>query len=133
MSTIRLEATVSPDDLLRAIEKLGPAELERFASQVFALLAHRRAPSLPDEESQLIQTINQIIPAETAERYAVLIKRRRDGTLTQDEHEELLRLGDEVELLDAQRAEQLAKLANLRGVPLSTVMASLGIRAHAAE
>lgn len=133
MSTIRLEATVSPDDLLRAIEKLGPAELERFASQVFALVAHRRAPSVPDEESELLQAINQAIPAEIVERYAALIERRRDGTLTHEEHEELLRLGDEVEILDAQRAEHLVKLARLRGVSLSAVMASLGIRAHAAE
>lgn len=133
MSTIRLEATVSPDDLLRAIKKLAPAELERFASQVFALVAQQRAPSLPDEESQLIEAINQVIPADIAERYAELIARRRDGTLTQTEHEELLRLGDEVEILDARRAEMLARLSQLRGVSISAVMASLGIRAHAVE
>ena len=133
MSTIRLEASVSPEDLLHAIEKLGPAELERFASQVFALVANRRAPSLSEQESQLLQEINQGVPAEMSERYAALIERRREETLTPEEHDELLRLGDQIEALDAKRVERLAKLADLRGMSLEAVMASLGIRAHAAQ
>ncbi len=129
MPTIGLEAPVSPDDLLRAVDRLAPAELERFASQVFALLAHRRAPSLSHDETELLQAINQGIPPEIRARYAALIARRREGSLTPEELGELRRLGDEVEVLDAQRAEHLAKLARLRGVSLDEVMDSLGIRA----
>ncbi|MFO0760863.1 MAG: hypothetical protein U0359_30580 [Byssovorax sp.] len=130
MPTIHLEASVSPDDLLRAAEQLASAELERFASQVFALLAHRRAPSLSREETDLLQAINEGLPPEVAERYAMLIDRRDEGTLTPEEHAELLRIGDEVELRDARRAEHLVELARVRGVSLDELMETLGIRAR---
>jgi hypothetical protein len=129
MPTIHLEASVTPDDLLRAADQLDPAELERFASQVLALAAHRRAPSLSTDETELLEAINRGIPPETRDRYAALVARRREGTLTPEEHEELVRLGDEVEVMDARRAEHLATLARLRGVSLDEVMQSLGIRA----
>jgi hypothetical protein len=131
MPTIHLEA--SPDDLLRAAAELAPAELERFASQILALLAHRVAPSLSHDETELLQAINQGIPPEVQQRYAALVARRRAGTLTPEEHGELLRVGDEIEVMDGQRAEHLAKLARLRGVSLEEVMATLGIRAPAYE
>jgi hypothetical protein len=133
MPTIHLEASVSPAELLHAADQLDPAELERFASQVLALVAHRRAPSLSHDETKLLQAINEGIPPEIRERYAALIVRRREGTLTPEERAELLRLGDEVEGLDAQRAENLAKLSHLRGVSLDEVMGALGIRAPAYE
>jgi hypothetical protein len=129
MPTIHLEPPVSPDDLLRAADQLAPAELERFASQVFALVAHRRAPSLSHDETELLLAINEGIPPEAGARYAALIARRREGSLTPDEVGELVRLGDGVEVMDARRAEHLAKLARLRGVSLDEVMASLGLRA----
>ncbi len=129
MATILLDPPVSPDDLLRAADRLAPAELERFASQVFALVAHRRAPSLSHEETELLSAINQGLPPEVRERYTALIARRREGSLTPDEHRELVRLGDEVEVMDARRAERLVELSRLRGVSLDEVMDSLGLRA----
>ena len=62
MQPIHIKASVSPDDLLRAADQLAPAELERFAEQVLALAAHRRAPSLSHEETELLQAVNQGIP-----------------------------------------------------------------------
>jgi hypothetical protein len=129
MPTIHLEALVSPDDLLRAADQLDPAELERFASQVLSLLAHRRVPSLSADETPLLQAINQGIPAALHERYEALVARRREGTLTPEEHAELRSLTDEVEAADVRRVEHLDKLARLRGVSLEAVMDSLGIRA----
>lgn len=129
MPTIHLEAQVSPDDLLRAADQLGPAELERFASQVLTLLAHRRAPSLSADETQLLQTINQGIPAPLRERYEALRVRRDEGRLTLEEHAELLQLSDAIEASDVRRLEHLDKLARLRGVSLQAIMDSLGIRA----
>ena len=39
MTTIQIEALVSPDQLLRAVEQLPPSELAAFVAQVFALRA----------------------------------------------------------------------------------------------
>ena len=133
MPTIHLEAQVSPDDLIRAADQLSPPELERVVSQLLALLAHRRAPSLSPAETELLQAINQGLPSELRERYEALIERRRESTLTPEEHDELLRRTDEVEAVEARRASSLAELARLRGVSLAEVMDSLGIRAHEVE
>ena len=87
------------------------------------------APTSSDEETPLLQSINEGLPPEVRERYRALIARRREGTLSPGEHAELVRLGDEVEVADARRAEHLAQLARLRGASLDDVMKSLGIRA----
>jgi hypothetical protein len=123
------EASISSEELLRAAERLAPAELERFASQVVALAAHRRAQSLSHDETELLQAINQGIPPEVQARYTALITRRSEGTLTPEEHAELVHLGDEIEVFDARRVEHLVKLSHLRGVSLDEVMESLGIHA----
>ena len=56
------------------------------------------------------------------------MSRRRAGTLTPEEHQELLRLTGEAERLQAERIERLAELARLRGTSLGAVMNELGIR-----
>jgi hypothetical protein len=128
MATLHIEAQLSSDDLLKAMEKLETPELERFVSLLLDLKARRSAPSLPSREAELLAKINQGLPAALTSRYHELIDKRRAGTIGADEYEELLRLTDEVETLHAQRIENLADLARLRGVPLAGVMQQLGIQ-----
>lgn len=131
MPTILLDAQVSPEALLKAVDQLSAADLERLFEQVLALRAHRNARALPAEESDLLRKVNRGFSHDLRERYDTLIARRRASTLTPGEHDELLRLTDQVEALEAERAESLAHLARLRGVPLAALLDSLGI--HAAE
>src|SRR5206468_10303791 len=65
----------------------------------------RLPPHLPQEETELLQQINQGLPAETWARYQALKQTRDARTLTSDEHAELLTLTDEVELWNARRLE----------------------------
>jgi hypothetical protein len=62
-------------------------------------------------------------------RYEELHARQDAGTLEPEEHEDLLRIVTGMEDLQAQRAEDLARLAQLRGVTLSGLLDSLGIQA----
>ncbi|MBI3922993.1 MAG: STAS/SEC14 domain-containing protein [Armatimonadetes bacterium] len=125
---MRREAQVSSDELLQAVRQLSLSELERFVSEVMTLQAQRKAPSLPQVEAELLLRINQGLPTEVRERYNRLIAKRRSETLTPEEHAELLRLGEQVETLEAQRVERLAELAQLRKTTLPALMQSLGIR-----
>jgi len=88
----------------------------------------KSVPRLSKRESELLLAINRGLPAKLAERYWILVSRRRSETLTPEEHQELLQLTDEVERLQAERIEHLAELARLRGKPLGVVMEELGIR-----
>ena len=128
MSTIQVQALLSPDELLRAVGQLSLTELEQFAQEVLALRAQREAPALPRVEGELLLKINQGIPAALQQRYSELVSKRQAGALTPVEHSELLRLSDEVEKLEATRAECLAELARLRRTSLSALMQDLGIR-----
>jgi len=128
MATIVLQAQISPDDLLKAADQLSLTELEQFLANLLALRARRRAPGLPTEEAELLIEINRGIPSETRARHEELLAKREAETLTPEEHEELLRVVEQVEALQAERVEHLARLARLRGVSLGTLMDDLGIR-----
>src|SRR5437879_2785457 len=128
MATVRIEAELSSEDLLKAAGQLSPRDLEEFVQRVLALQAQRRAPSLAETETELILKINQGAPAELQARYDELIAKRRAETLTPGEHAELLRLTEQMEGLEVQRVENLAELARLRQTSLTAVMETLGIR-----
>ena len=83
--------------------------------------------SLPKAEADLLQKINAGPAEETWERYKSLVRRRRDETLTSEQHRELIELSDQIEEDHARRIGNLARLAQLRGVSLESLMAELGI------
>jgi hypothetical protein len=82
---------------------------------------------LSKKESSLLLGINRGLPPDAAERYRELVIRRREKRLSPTEHQELIRLSDEVESLQACRLESLGELARLRGATLRSVMDELGI------
>lgn len=128
MPIVQVEAQLSTDELLKAIGQLSQTELEQLASQIIALRARRQAPSLPQDEARLLLRINQGLPPEVQKRYNELIAKRRAESLTPDEHDELLRLTDQVENLEACRMEYLAELARLRQTSLTKLMETLDIQ-----
>jgi hypothetical protein len=129
MPTIQVQAELSADDLLRAAEQLGPPELEQLVRGVLALKARRNSPCLGPAETELLGRINRGLPVSLQERYAELVARRQDQTLSAEEQDELLRLTDQVEMLEAERAEALMQLAQLRKQPLGALLEDLGIPA----
>ncbi|HYW19495.1 MAG TPA: STAS/SEC14 domain-containing protein [Nodularia sp. (in: cyanobacteria)] len=128
MPTMKVELQLSSDDLLKAVEQLNQADLKQFISQVIALQAQRTAPSLMQQESELLLKINQGISVEIQNYYNDLIAKRDIETLTDEEHRELLSLTEQIEKQQAQRIEYLVELANLRGISLNALMESLGIQ-----
>ena len=128
MSAIQVSKPTSLDDLLNAASQLSLSELEKLVSRVIALQAQRRAPSLPKAESELLLKINQGIPNDLQKKYTELVAKRRTNTISNDEYDELLRMTDEIEKLEARRIEYLGELASIRKIPLSQLMDDLGIK-----
>ena len=116
------------DEVLHGLAQLGTQELEQFIDKILALQAQRRAPSLPKDETELLQHINCGLPADIRQRYDALNAKLHDETITPEEHEELLRLIDRFELADAERMQRLIALARLRSVSVDTLMEQPGIR-----
>jgi hypothetical protein len=128
MATIQVQSEISLDALLNGVEQLNTADLEHFADQVLALRAQRRAPSISHREAELLQQINQGVPAGIQQRFNELTARRRANLLTPEEHQELLQLIDQIEQFDVKRVEALSELAQLRKVSLRKLMKQLGLR-----
>jgi hypothetical protein len=131
MPTVQVEAHLSPDDLLRAVQQLESPELEQFLARVVALRAQRQAPHLAQAETELLVKINRGLPDDLRQRHDSLAAKRDQETLTPDEHAELLRLTAQIEQLQADRIAALSALAELRGKPLTGLMDDLGLRAPA--
>lgn len=127
MPTIHLQAQVSSEELLRAVEQLPPPELAAFTEKVLALRLRQAAPVLSQDETELLMRINQGVPADIQLRYDTLIAKRAAETLTAEEHAELLRLTDQIEQIDANRMEQLVALAQMRQISLAQLLRDLGI------
>jgi hypothetical protein len=131
MPTVQVKAQLSTDDLLQAVKQLNPSELEGFVWQIIAFHAHQKAPCLSKEESELLIKINQGVPLDIQERYDELIAKRQSEALTPGEYDELLRLSDQVEKLDAERVEYLKELACIRQTSLTALMKALKIQTPA--
>jgi hypothetical protein len=72
--------------------------------------------------------VNEGLPTKLWKRYDKLNAKFRKGKITEIEHEELLRLNDNVELYNATLLENLTKLARLRKQPIDKLMNDLGIK-----
>ena len=127
MSTIQVKTELPFDELLKAVEQLNLADLEQLLSQIIALQAQRKASSLSKTETELLLKINQGLPVKVQQRFDELVAKRQAETLTAEEHQELLQLTDQIEKADAQRVQDLAELARLRGLSLTALLEELGI------
>ena len=85
------------------------------------------------EESDLLERINRGLPAAIEQRSRELDARRRAGTLTPAEHEELLRLIEQIEAAQVERLENLVALAEFRGTSLPKLMDELGLESPPVE
>jgi hypothetical protein len=116
------------DELLRAVDDLSEPEFDQLVGRVLWLRARRKAPILEPAETELLLEINQGIPMELHQRYQALRDKRDDETLTDKEHIEIIQLSNQIEMLGVKRLESLAKLADIRQIPLLQLMDDLGIQ-----
>lgn len=116
------------DEVLKGVERLETDELEEFLTRVLTIRAQRRTPSLPQEEAELLQKINQGVPLEIRSRYDELHEKMLDEMLTPDEQQEFIDLSDQIKFADAERLKHLILLAQLRNTTVDSLMDQLGLR-----
>ena len=128
MPILKIEAQLSKDDLLQAVAQLSQLELEQFVEEILVVKAQRQAPSLSPTEAELVLKINEDLPQNIKEQYQTLIEKRNQETLTVSEYQQLLELTEQVEAHQVQRLEYLVQLAQLRQIPLTTLIAQMEIK-----
>jgi hypothetical protein len=119
---------MSITELLQSVDRLNEPDLDQLLDRVLLLRAKRKNNILSAAETDLLLEINQGISTELHQQYQTLKQKRDAENLTDPEREELLELSDRIEILAAERAGSLVKLAQLRQVPLTQLMNELGIK-----
>ena len=78
--------------------------------------------SIVSNENQLIEIIQLRLSPHKQERLDYLRQQNEMGKITEQEHQELLNYVDQIEEQDAQRAEALIQLSQLRQVDLKIII-----------
>lgn len=126
----RSVTTLSPvAALLDSARQFTPTEFQEFVSGVLTLRAASVAPVAPARESELLLRINEGLPEDLARRLESLQAKRDAEALSDEEHQELIRLSDEAEKKEVSRLEALAELSAFRGMRLPETMSQLGLAA----
>lgn len=120
--------SLSAEQIIEAVKNLSSRELDEVFATVLAVQAGRKAPNLSGEESALLTRVNEGPPPQIRVRLTFLRDRRENGTITDDEYQELTSLTDRAEEIHSGRMAALVELARLRGKSLPSLMDQLGIR-----
>jgi hypothetical protein len=110
------------DQLLEAVAHLSPAEQREFRRRLTAGKAGKNGGA-KSGEAALVRAARARLPAEAERRLRKLIARAEAGRLTAKERSEYQSLAEEVQRIDAARAEALAELARRRGQPVRAMKA----------
>ena len=113
--------SLSLEQLLEAVARLSPAKMREFERRK----AERRSDQGNDgpDEATLVRAARARLTAAAERRLKRLIGRSERGRLTRDELAEYQALAQEVQRLDAARAEATAELARRRGKSVRAVKA----------
>jgi hypothetical protein len=127
MASIPVQAQMSTEQLLSALEEVPPQEFNTLVDRLITLRAARREPHLDETETALFLEINQGMSPTAHRRFRDLVAKREAETITPEELAELIDLTDQREADHARRMAALCVLAKLRSVPLTDLMDTLGI------
>jgi len=118
---------VDTEQLLHAALQLPRSELDQFVTRLLVLRIQHDTPRLTQDEAELLLKINEALPPAVQQRLDELISKRQTQSLTPEEHQELIRLTEQSEKVDADRMQHLLALAALRNVSLDEVIQQLGV------
>jgi hypothetical protein len=111
---------------LSLLEKLSKESLNKAVEYLEKLSQNVQQetvnPSIISNESQLIEIIQLCLSPDKQKRLDYLRQQNETGKITEQEHQELLNYVDQIEEQDAQRAEALIQLAQLRQVDLKIIV-----------
>ena len=128
MTKIQAQSEIDTQGLLLGISQMPLNELAYFVSEINALITRRQVQDAGKQEKILLSKINQTaLPIKKAERYAFLVKKLEADTMSETEHAEFMVLVAQEETLRNERVKYLIELAQLRNMPLLTLMEKLDL------
>ena len=127
MPTDVAKPKVTPIQVMDELAQLTARQLETVIEHASVLRLQKRKAVLSARESELLHLINRGLSAEKSARLEQLQEKLRQETIRPREHQQLLRLTDELEKLAAQRLKALIELAALRKTSVPKLMSEMGL------
>lgn len=130
METIVLKKgiEINLDELTQQLSQLDELVLTNFLISLNDKLNGHAQLLQISEETILLQKIKSIVPASILRQYRKLRKKAQQQTISDTEHRELLLLSDFIEEKTAEKINLLSNLAQLRQVPLNTILQQFTIQ-----
>jgi hypothetical protein len=125
MTFIPIKVQISPEQVLSAVETMSEGDLDSFIGQILQIRGKRQAPNVSAAEADLLQKITHCIPPNLQTRFNELVKQRQANTIDEASLQELCDLSNQIEILEADRIQQLAQLAQLRSTSIEALMQQL--------
>ena len=123
---VHLEITT--ENLLNAVVQMPENEFKRFVENAKKMRNTHKKQTLSTTETNLILKINSVFADFPYQKYKELNAKFESDSLSQNEYQELLKMSDEREILNAKRLQYIGELSKIRHQTLEDVMKQLGIK-----
>ena len=113
-------------NLLHNAAQMPLTELEAFVQQLNSLITRKKTTDSNVRDTVLLDKITQtVLETGKRERYQTLIYKLEMETISDAEHNELLKLVEQEERIRVKRLKYLIELAQLRNITLPQLMKNL--------
>lgn len=119
------EGSLTFDDILKGVSNLETNEIVQFMHEISRIVANRKVKALSFRESDLLKNINDSIPQKLDMQYETLALKLNDETITEKEHQQLLKIIAKLEEAKAKKLEYMIELARLRNISLKELAKQL--------
>lgn len=116
---------IEMEDLINSVSKMDTPVLEKFLDTLSHILDSKKTNAAAGREKELLEKIENVVPAFVKRRYAQLHAKSQQGNLSETERSELLQITDFMEEKAVERIHLMAELAALRQVSVKEVAEQL--------
>jgi hypothetical protein len=115
------DSNLTFDDILKSVSTLETNEIMQFMHEISKIVARRKVKALSLKESELLKNINESVSTKLQNQYETLAVKLNDETITEKEHQQLLKVIAKLEESKATKLEYMIELARLRNTTLKDV------------
>jgi hypothetical protein len=116
-------------DFIHSLTNKPVTELELYLREINALIRRKKTQDIDLRDRYLLEKINQtVLDKKKIERHHFLLEKLEDDSISEAEHEEFMNIATQEEKLRNRRVKYMIELAQLRAIPLTQLMVTLGLK-----
>lgn len=122
-------AQIQVSQILSQLSKLDVASLEKVVREGLSIIKNKKEKDPEIKELKLLEKLNNTtLDKEKLARFVVLIEKRKEETISDEEFLELTELIKEDQVLHTKRINILGELAQLKGISIQSLAEKLELK-----